>query len=199
MRLAHALCPGLVFALLALAPPVAAAQSPLPTEADRVAPYAVTPEAVVTAMLEVAGVRPGDTVVDLGSGDGRLVIAAAKEFGARGYGVDIDPVLVAYARRKAEEAGVAERAQFHQRDLFKTDIADASVVTIYLLPTIMDRVAAKLAAELAPGTRVVTHDYVLPGWRVDRVKVVEAPEKDEIIGTRRASIYLFIVPQRAVR
>jgi SAM-dependent methyltransferase len=199
MRLAHAFCPALVFALLALAPAVAAAQSPLPTEADRVAPYAVTPEAVVTAMLEVAGVRPGDTVVDLGSGDGRLVIAAAKEFGARGYGVDIDPVLVAYARRKAEEAGVAERAQFHQRDLFKTDIAGASVVTIYLLPTIMDRVAAKLAAELAPGTRVVTHDYVLPGWRVDRVKVVEAPEKDEIIGTRRASIYLFIVPQRAAR
>ena len=199
MRLAHALCPAFVFALLALAPAVATAQPPLPTEADRVAPYAVTPEAVVTAMLEVAGVRPGDTVVDLGSGDGRLVIAAAKEFGARGYGVDIDPVLVAYARRKAEEAGVAERAQFHQRDLFKTDIADASVVTIYLLPTIMDRVAAKLAAELAPGTRVVTHDYVLPGWRVDRVKVVEAPEKDEIIGTRRASIYLFIVPQRAAR
>jgi SAM-dependent methyltransferase len=187
--------------LVALVPllPVAAAQTPLPTEADRVAPYAVTPEAVVTAMLEVAGVRPGDTVVDLGSGDGRLVIAAAKEFGARGYGVDIDPVLVAYARRKAEEAGVAERAQFHQRDLFKTDIAGASVVTSYLLPTIMDRVAAKLAAELKPGTRVVTHDYILPGWPVDRVKVVEAPEKDEIIGTRRASIYLFIVPQRAVR
>ncbi len=199
MRPAPALRTALVLAVLALAPAVAAAQSPMPTEADRVAPYAVTPDSVVTAMLEVAGVRPGDTVVDLGSGDGRLVIAAAKEFGARGFGVDIDPVLVAYARRKAEEAGVADRAQFHQRDLFKTDLAGASVVTIYLLPTIMERVGAKLAAELAPGTRVVTHDYVLPGWRVDRVQVVEAPEKDEIIGTRRASIYLFIVPQRPAR
>ena len=197
MRLAHALCPALVFALLALAPAVAAAQSPLPTEADRVAPYAVTPEAVVTAMLEVAGVRPGDTVVDLGSGDGRLVIAAAREFGARGFGVDIDPVLVAYATRKAEEAGVSERARFYLRDLFKTDVTGASVVTIYLLPTIMDRVAAKLAAELKPGTRVVTHDYILPGWPVDRVRVVQAPEKDEIIGTRQASIYLFTVPPRA--
>ena len=191
----------LVTLLVALVPllPVAAAQPPVPTEADRVAPYAATPESVVTAMLEVAGVRPGDVVVDLGSGDGRLVIAAAKEFGARGYGVDIDPVLVSYATRRAEEAGVAERARFYQRDLFKTDLADASVVTIYLLPTIMDRVAAKLAAELKPGTRVVTHDYVLPGWRVDRVKVVEAPEKDEITGTRRASIYLFTVPPRERR
>jgi len=183
----------MLFAVLALLPP-AAAQTP--SEADRVAPFAVTPESVVTAMLEVARVGPGDTVVDLGSGDGRLVIAAAREFGARGFGVDIDPVLVAYATRKAEEAGVSERARFYLRDLFKTDVAGASVVTIYLLPTIMDRVAAKLAAELKPGTRVVTHDYILPGWRIDRVRVVQAPEKDEITGTRQASIYLFTVPPR---
>jgi SAM-dependent methyltransferase len=181
---------------LALAP-AAAAQAPAPSDADRVSPYAATPDVVVTAMLEVARVGPGDTVVDLGSGDGRLVIAAAKQFGARGFGVDIDPTLVAYATRKAEEAGVSERARFYLRDLFKTDVTGASVVTIYLLPTIMDRVAAKLRAELAPGTRVVTHDYVLPGWPVDRVKVVDAPEKDEIIGTRQASIYLFTVPPRA--
>jgi SAM-dependent methyltransferase len=187
--------------LIALVPwlPLAAAQSPAPTEADRVAPFAATPESVVTAMLEVAGVKPGDNVVDLGSGDGRLVIAAAKDFGARGYGVDIDPWLVGYATRKAEEAGVGERARFYHRDLFKTDLRDASVVTIYLLPTIMDRVAAKLRAELAPGTRVVTHDYVLPGWPVERVRVVEAPEKDEIAGSRRASIYLFAVPPRPTR
>ena len=97
--------PSILFGLLAFAS-ATVAQPPAPTEADRVAPYAVTPESVVTAMREVARVGPGDTVVDLGSGDGRLVIAAAKEFGARGFGVDIDPVLVAYATRKAEEAGV---------------------------------------------------------------------------------------------
>lgn len=189
--------PPVLLAWLVLAPSVAA-QVPAPSEADRVAPYAATPETVVKAMLEVARVGPGDTVVDLGSGDGRLVIAAAKEFGARGFGVDIDPALVAYATRRAEEAGVSERARFYLRDLFKTDVAGASVVTIYLLPTIMDRVSAKLRAELAPGTRVVTHDYVLPGWRIDSVKVVDAPEKDETAGTRRASIYLFTVPPRTV-
>jgi DNA-binding Lrp family transcriptional regulator len=124
-------------------------------------------------------------------------VAAATEFGARGFGVDIDPVLVAYATRKAEEAGVSERARFYLRDLFKTDVAGATVVTIDLLPSIMDRVAAKLAAELQPGARVVTHDYVLPGWRIERVRVVQAPEKDEIIGTRQASIYLFTVAPRA--
>jgi SAM-dependent methyltransferase len=186
----------ILLAALALAP-AAAAQAPAPTEADHVSPFAATPHSVVTAMLELAEVRPGDTVVDLGSGDGRLVIAAAKQFGSRGFGVDIDAALVAYATRRADEAGVADRARFYQRDLFKTDLAGATVVTIYLLPTIMERVAAKLAAELAPGARVVTHDYVLPGWRVDRVRVVEAPEKDETAGTRRASLYLFIVPPRA--
>jgi ubiquinone/menaquinone biosynthesis C-methylase UbiE len=184
----------LILALLALLPPLAAAQQP--TEDDRVAPYAATPAAVVTAMLEMAAVKPGDFVIDLGSGDGRLVIAAAKEFGARGLGVDIDAKLVDYAQRKAAEAGVAERATFEVRDLFKTDLSGASVVTIYLLSTIMDRVAAKLAAELKPGTRVVTHDYVLPGWRIERVHTMDAPEKDDVTGKRLAILFLYVVPAR---
>ena len=139
----------------------------------------------------------GRFVVDLGSGDGRLVIAAAREFGARGLGVDIDAKLVDYAQRKAAEAGVAERATFELRDLFKTDLSGADVVTIYLLSTIMDRVAAKLAAELKPGTRVVTHDYVLPGWRVERVHTMDAPEKDDVTGTRLALLFLYVVPNGA--
>jgi len=173
---------------------MAAAQQP--TEADRVSPFAATPDTVVTAMLKMAGTTSRDLVVDLGSGDGRLVIAAAKEFGARGYGVDIDENLVDYARRKAAEAGVSERAKFDHRDLFKTDLSSADVVTIYLLPTIMDRVAAKLAAELKPGTRVVTHDYQLPGWRIERVHTMDAPEKDDVTSKRIAELYLYVMPAR---
>lgn len=186
--------PTLILATLLLLPLSSAAQKP--TEADRVSPFAATPQAVVTSMLELARVGPGDVVVDLGSGDGRLVIAAAKEFGARGFGVDIDEKLVDYATRKATEAGVSERAKFYLRDLFATDVGEATVVTIYLLPTIMDRVAAKLAAELKPGTRVVTHDYVLPGWKIDRVRVIDAPEKNDTTGMRQATIYLFTAPGR---
>jgi len=171
-----------------------AALAQAPVDAARVAPYAVTPESVVTAMLETARVTPEDVVVDLGSGDGRLVIAAAKAFGARGLGVDIDPALVDFATRRAAEAGVADRATFAVRDLFATDLSSATVVTIYLLPGIMDRVGAKLAAELAPGARVVTHDYVLPGWTAARVRIVDAPEKHDTIGTRQATIYLYVVP-----
>jgi ribosomal protein L11 methylase PrmA len=170
--------------------------SSLPTEADRVSPFGVTPPSVVTAMLRMAAVTPEDFVVDLGSGDGRLVIAAAQEFGARGLGVDIDARLVEYATAAADAAGVAARARFEHRDLFRTDVSQASVVTIYLLPSIMDRVAAKLAAELRPGARVVTHDYVLPGWRVERVRVVDAPEKKDTSGQHQATIYLFVAPPR---
>jgi len=184
----------LLLAAFALLPAVAAAQQP--TEADRVSPFAATPDTVVTAMLKMAAVTSRDLVVDLGSGDGRLVIAAAKEFGARGLGVDIDAKLVNYAQRKAVEAGVAERAQFELRDLFKTDLSSADVVTIYLLPTIMDRVAAKLAAELKPGARVVTHDYQLPGWRIERVHTMDAPEKDDVTSKRIAELFLYVVPAR---
>jgi SAM-dependent methyltransferase len=184
----------LLLAAFALLPAVAAAQKP--TEDNRVAPFAVTPDAVVTAMLRMAAVTPRDLVVDLGSGDGRLVIAAAREFGARGLGVDIDEKLVDYAQRKAVEAGVAERAKFELRDLFKTDLSNANVVTIYLLPAIMDRVAAKLAAELQPGARVVTHDYQLPGWRIERVHTMDAPEKDDVTSKRIADLYLYVVPAR---
>lgn len=164
-------------------------------EAKRVSPYAPTEEAVTEAMLDLARVGPGDHVIDLGSGDGRIVIAAARR-GATGLGVDIDAKLVALARDLAAQAGVVPRAQFLLQDLFETDLRAASVVTIYLLPSIMGRVATKLA-ELAPGTRVVAHDYPLPGWRVERLVTMDAPGKRDHLGKSTATLYLYVVPAGA--
>ena len=162
---------------------------------DMVAPYATTPESVVEQMLLLARVGPDDFVVDLGSGDGRVVIAAVKKFNARGgFGVDIDSSLVDYANAKAQAEGVADRAKFHLRDLFKTDIREASVVTVYLLPRGMNKLRSKLLAELNPGTRVVAHDYQFQGWPVARVMSFDVPEKNDYTGRRQTALYLYIVP-----
>ena len=162
-----------------------------------IAPFAATPTAVVDEMLKLASVGPADYVVDLGSGDGRLVIAAVSRFGARGgFGVDIDESLVDYADRKAAEDGVADRVKFYVRDLFVTDVAAATVVTIYLLPIAMDRLERKLASELAPGTRVVSHDYPLRGWRAERVVSLDVPEKNDYTGRRSTALYLYVVPRK---
>ena len=173
-----------------------------PARADNpasVSPYAATPESVVNAMLALAGVGPRDFLVDLGSGDGRLVIAAASRHGARGLGVDIDANLVDLAQRNAAREGVSDRVTFREQDLFRTDLRDATVVTIYLLPSIMDRVAVKLRAELAAGTRVVVHDYPLPGWRVDRVQSFDVPEKRDYTFSERATVYLYRAPGPTAR
>ena len=173
-----------------------------PARADNpasVSPYAATPESVVNAMLALAGVGPRDFVVDLGSGDGRLVIAAASRHGARGLGVDIDANLVDLAQRNAARAGVTDRVTFREQDLFHTDLRDATVVTIYLLPSIMDRVAVKLRAELAAGARVVVHDFPLPGWRVDRVQSFDVPEKRDYTFNERATVYLYRAPGPTAR
>ncbi len=169
-------------------------------EAVRVAPFAVTPWRIVDEMLKMAHVGPGDFVVDLGSGDGRLVIAAVEHFGAKGgFGVDISEVAVTYANGKAAEAGVADRVRFIQRDLFETDVSRATVVTLYLFPTAMPRLRDKLLAELAPGTRVVSHDFPFPGWHIDRVAQFPAPEKNDTTGRGDAVLYLYTVPPRAGR
>ena len=162
-----------------------------------VAPFVATPMPVVDAMLALARVGPVDFVIDLGSGDGRLVLAAVLKFGARGgFGVDIDPVLVDYATRKAHESGAANRVRFHVRDLFDTDVREATVVTVYLLPIAMDRLEAKLLRELAPGTRVVSHDYPFRGWAAERVVALDLPEKHDYTGRRSTSLYLYTVPAR---
>lgn len=130
--------------------------------------YSPTRHSVADAMLQLAGVTAKDTVYDLGSGDGRIVILAAQKYGARGVGIEIDGKLVETARQIAREGGVADRVSFIEGDLFTADISAATVVTMYLSPSVNQRLAPKLRAELRPGTRVVSHQFPIAGWTPDR-------------------------------
>ena len=130
-------------------------------------PYKTTRRDVVALMLEMGEIKAGDTVIDLGTGDGRILIAAAKERGAKGLGVDLDHVLIAKARDAAEDAGVADRVRFETGDLFETDLSSADVVTMYLLPEVNLRLRPQLFAQLKPGTRVVSHAFDMGDWKPD--------------------------------
>ena len=130
--------------------------------------YVPTPYEVVDEMLKLANVKKGDVLYDLGSGDGRIVITAAQKHGARGVGVDIDPERIREARENARKAGVADRVEFRQGDLFKADISQATVVTLYLLPSLNLKLMPKLMKELKPGTRIVSHQFWIPGWPADK-------------------------------
>lgn len=164
---------------------------------DNVAgPYVPTPWEIVDEMLKLGNVGKGDTLYDLGSGDGRLVITAAKRHGARGVGVDLQRDLVDMAREHAAKEGVGELVKFVVGDLFETDVAGASVVTLYLLPRFVTRLVPKLRAELAPGARVVSHDYPLEPWPPDRTLSFDVAEKVAITGTTRTVLYLYVVPAR---
>lgn len=157
-------------------------------------PFITSPDNVTQEMLRLAQVTPGDHVIDLGSGDGRIVILAAKRFGATGLGVEIDPVLVERSVRNARDAGVADRAVFRVQDLFETDLAPATVVTMYLLPEINLQLRPRLLA-LKPGTRIVSHDWDLGDWRPDASTRVEVPDK--AVGLEKSSrIHLWIVPAK---
>lgn len=127
-------------------------------------PFVATPRSVVDTMLSMAEVGEGDVVYDLGSGDGRIPIRAAKKYGARGVGIEIKEHLVDSARTNARKAGVSDRVVFRQGDLFEADIGDATVVTLYLLPSVNLKLRSKLFRELAPGTRVVSHDFHMEEW-----------------------------------
>ena len=189
----------LVLAGVAFCCGLARAQTP-DFEAVRVAPVAVTPSHVVVEMLKLARVGAEDFVVDLGSGDGRLVIEAVRQFGARGgLGVDISEGAVAYATATAADAGIADGVAVRREDLFGTDVARATVVTLYLFPAAMPRLRTKLLAELEPGTRVVSHDFPFPGWTPDRVSRIPAPEKNDSVGRADAVLYLYTVPARPPR
>jgi tRNA A58 N-methylase Trm61 len=161
------------------------------------APYVPTPHGIADRMLTLANVGPHDYLIDLGSGDGRLVIAAVAKYKARGaMGIEINPDLVQHAIDQAEKAGVADRARFVAGDLFVADIEQATVVTLYLLPSMLADVEAKLRKELKPGTRVVSHDYSLPSWTPVDVITFNAPEKVSISGTERTVLWLYRVPDR---
>jgi hypothetical protein len=167
---------------------------PLAVGAEEV-PYVQTPANVVEAMLSIAGVGPQDYVVDLGSGDGRIVIAAAQQYGARALGIDYDPWLIAESRRNAARAGVADRVAFLQKDIFAADFRDATVVTMYLLPDVNLEIRPVVLFALRPGTRVVSHDWDMGDWEPDRQLAVEAPTKT--IGLRKESrVFFWIVPAR---
>ena len=155
-------------------------------------PFITTPDPVTLAMLQLAGVRSNDFVVDLGSGDGRIVITAASRFGARGLGVEIDPSLVARSRDNARAAGVADRVEFRVQDLFQTDLSVAQVVTLYLLPEVNLQLRPRLLA-MAPGTRIVSHDWDMGDWQPDRQRTLDVPEK-AIGRDKRSTVYLWLVP-----
>ncbi|MGF1541566.1 MAG: class I SAM-dependent methyltransferase [Pleurocapsa sp.] len=151
-------------------------------------PYVPTPENVVNQMLELANVSGDDILYDLGSGDGRIPITAAQKYGTRGTGVEIAPELVQLSQENAEAAGVADNVEFLQQDLFQTDIRDATVVTLYLLPDVNLELRSKLLQELEPGTRVVSHDFDMGEWQPEQVIRVQS-------GTRQHTIYYWVVPE----
>jgi len=157
-------------------------------------PFITSPDNVTLEMLNAAGVKRGDYVIDLGSGDGRIVILAAKRFEATGLGVEIDPRLVALSMANARNAGVADKAKFQEQDLFKTDLALATVVTMYLLPEVNLALRPSILA-LKPGTRIVSHDWDMGDWKPDRTTVVPVPNK--AVGFEKSSkVHLWTVPAR---
>ncbi len=158
--------------LLGSAPAVLCAAAAADAADGPGAPFIPTPPAVVAEMLRVASVGASDVVYDLGSGDGRIVIAAAKEHGARGIGIEHDPELVARAVANAERAGVAARVKFVRQDLFQTDLSEATVIALYLLPA-MNHALRRQLQGLRPGTRIVSHDFAMGDWEPDHVSVVQ--------------------------
>jgi SAM-dependent methyltransferase len=148
-------------------------------------PFVPTPSAVVDEMLELANVGPNDVIYDLGSGDGRIVITAAKRYGARGVGVDIDPQRVKEARENAKHRGVADRVDFREGDLFDVDLSEATVVTLYLLPEVNMRLRPKLWSELKPGTRVVSHSFNMGDW--------EPLQTRKVMGS---TVYYWVIPEQ---
>jgi len=188
-------CLTTLFAALALGPSpawsqdaprdaVILAQNASPQRSPDV-PYVPTTEEVVEVMMRLGEVDKNDVVYDLGSGDGRLPITAAKKHGARGLGVDIDPNRVREARENAKAAGVEDKVKFVQGDLFQTDIGEATVVTLYLLPSVNLKLRPKLLSELKPGTKVVSHNYDMGDWK---------PEQTVNVGNH--VVYVWTIPER---
>jgi hypothetical protein len=157
--------------------------------------YVPTPQIVVDEMLRMAKIGASDYLIDLGSGDGRIVITAAKQFGARGFGVDLDTYLLKMANENAKKEGVTDRVHFVEQNLFETDLSKATVISSYLLPEMNQKLRPKLFT-LKPGTRVVTHDYAMGEWDPDQEKTLIVPEK--VVGDPGKSYaYLWIIPANA--
>lgn len=149
-------------------------------------PYVPTPQTVVDRMLTIANVNKNDVLYDLGSGDGRIVITAAQKYGTRGVGIDINPERIKEANNNARQAGVTDDVEFRQQDLFQTDLSEATVVTLYLLPEVNLRLRPKLLKELKPGTRIVSHAFDMGDWQPERVEQVDG-----------STIYYWVVPKKS--
>lgn len=150
--------------------------------------YVPTPEVVVQKMLDLAQVKKTDILYDLGSGDGRIVITAAQKIGTRGIGIDIDPERIRESNENAKKAGVTDRVKFLQQDLFTTDLREATVVTLYLLPTLNVKLRPKLFKELKPGTRIVSHDFDMGEWKPEQVVKVKGPQREH-------TVYFWRIPE----
>ncbi len=172
---------------------LAAAAGPARAQSDRTpdVPYVPTPANVVDAMFEMAKINAGDYLIDLGSGDGRIVIEAAKKFGVRGMGVELDANLVSTANAEAKRQGVAGKATFVRGDLFNLDFSSATVLTLYLYPHINVQLRPRILA-LKPGTRVVSHDFDIGAWQPDQRREIAVPDKP--YGAPVSSVYMWIVP-----
>lgn len=170
-----------------------AQQSPTDTPTDPVkrdVVYLPTPQVVVDKMLELGKVTKDDVLYDLGSGDGRIPITAAKKYGARGVGVEIDPKLIQESQENAKKAGVADKVKFIQQDLFKTDFKEATVMTLYLLPQLNEKLRPKLFQELKPGTRVISHDFNMGEWQPEQVVKMDVNGREHLV-------YVWRIPEKA--
>lgn len=169
--------------------------SPLQATGDQPSvPYVPTPQAVVDRMLAMAKVGPGDYLIDLGSGDGRIVVTAARKYGTRGFGVDLNPVRIDEANENARRNRVTDKVAFYQRNLFETDLSQATVITMYLLPRVNLQLRPKLL-ELKPGTRLVSHDFDMGDWKADAHVRMDANDKFSGAGGD-SDVYLWIVPAK---
>lgn len=170
--------------IVSVAPVVAEAQTADPDREPDVI-YVPTPQPVVDAMLKLAKVKKGDVLYDLGSGDGRIPITAAKTYGIRAVGIDIDPQRIAEANANAKAAGVTHLVTFRRADLFQTDLREADVVTLYLLQSLNEKLRPKLLAELKPGSRIVSHSFDMGEWKPEKTQQVDG-----------SNIYFWTVPRR---
>jgi SAM-dependent methyltransferase len=173
----------LCMALLTVAPSVAQYE-----DGPGDVPYVPTPQQVVDGMLELGGAKKSDVVFDLGCGDGRIVVTAAKKFGARGTGVDINPTRISEAQQNAREAGVTDRVKFVEGNLFDADFHEATLVTLYLLPEVNLRLRPKLLRDLKPGSRIVSHSFDMGDWKPDKTVDVDG-----------RVVHLWVVTDRAKR
>lgn len=191
--IAAGVLPAAAFAQAGTAPTTQSPADAGIVDEDTDTPYVPTPIDVVERMLNLAGVGPSDYLIDIGSGDGRIVLTAVSKFGARGHGIEIDPRLIERSRQAAAKLGIADRAQFLTQDLFESEFSKATVVSVYLLPKVLQLLTPKLAA-LRPGTRIVSHDYAMLGdWQPDMTLRMFVPDKP-VGRDRHSTLMLWTVP-----